>query len=160
MDQDDPNAAKIDAIVGAALRAMAQGESDDRALGAFAANFRRQVGMVLRAEPTPTEPPDLLALIRQTVQEAMYAGEPTARGPRRRRLTVLVGGQKTSVTVPASLADSLVKLRGTPAAARDALNAMAAECPPGEIRSRWVEQQIRAMVALDAQGDGLGVPKH
>lgn len=155
MGRDDDTNGKIDAIVGAAVRALANGQSDDKTLGAFAASFRRKVAATLLEGAAEPEPPDLLAVIRQAVSDAIReerGGILSERRLRKARVTVQVKGVRTSVTISADLADKYTQVfKGNKQAARNSLNSLAESCPAGVIRSQWMEERMRAVVVMEAE---------
>ena len=66
-EAEDP----LDAIVGAALKAMADSGAPRARLGAFAASFREEVAEILGRKPPPAPAPDLLQLVTHAVRQAL-----------------------------------------------------------------------------------------
>ena len=69
--EDDKDALnrKLDAIVGAFVRALIESGMDDAIIGALAASHRAKVADILGVEELPPAgPPDLLALVRTAIR--------------------------------------------------------------------------------------------
>ena len=76
MDPLDP---KLNAIVGAAVRALVESGADDERIGAFAAAHRVRVAEILGLSPTPAGPPDLIEVVREAVRGVLSESGLAAR---------------------------------------------------------------------------------
>ncbi len=150
---------KVDAIVGAALKAMADSGVSRARLGAFALNFREEVAEILGLKATKPEEPDLLSLVTQAVKQAMADPALVAALPRRRpapakkRVWVLVNGKATSVTLSAESLSRLEETAGGRKKAKSIIQQLAESAPPDVInRSGWIQERLTAFSAAPTEG--------
>lgn len=152
---------QLNAIVGAAIKAMAEAGVSPERLGSFAAEFRTHVKTVMGCEPRSAEP-DLLSVVKTAVREAMSeakavvslvpeataSSEPAAGV---RRIYVTIGGKRTSVSIPESVYGSLERQAGgSGRAVKRQIEAVAQEAPANlENRSGWITERLRAMALAD-----------
>lgn len=162
MSAHDP---RLDQMLGETLRLMAETGvttgSDPVAIGKFASQFHARMEKVLPALQTAA-PTDTQQAIIDTVNSAVKAAFENLLaeregdlGSQRRKVTVNVAGRKTSVSLPADLANRMETLLG----ARD-VNRMAQEfvdsCPAGVPPSRWVAQRFENHWMMHSLGNALG----
>lgn len=158
-DQD----AKLNAIVGAALRALVESGAEDHAVGAFAAAHRLKVAQILgMAAAAPAGPPELLGLIRQAVRaELEQTGHAAGAKPVAKRINVVVGGKRTSVTVDPEVFRQLAQTQGGQAKATATIRELAAQAPAdAPKRSGWVEARLVAIIELAGDPGAPGSRTH
>ncbi|MCZ8256948.1 MAG: hypothetical protein O9327_14945 [Polaromonas sp.] len=148
---DDLNR-KLNAIVGAALRAMASTGVPDDHLGSFAAEHREKVAEILGVKPQSSEAPDLVAVVEEAVERVLKKHQPAAGSqsatPKFVRKTVLVNGQRTSITLKGETYNQLLKREsGKPRKAAKVLHQLAMSAPPDVgNRSGWVEARLQGLL--------------
>lgn len=154
-EAEDP----LDAIVGAALKAMADSGAPRARLGAFAASFREEVAEILGRKPPPAPAPDLLQLVTHAVRQALaepgFAPAATRAQPAK-RIYVTVAGRATSVTLPMEALRQLDDVAGGRKQARAIIQQLA-DSAPGDVpnRSGWIQERMLAVAAAtgsDADG--------
>jgi hypothetical protein len=145
---DDAESYKLNEIVGAAIKALAESGAADEIVGSFAVSHRDKVARILGfSAPEPEQPTDLLALVRQAVEDAMTKASlvPSARGrgPKKIRIYVTVAGRKTSLTLSSVEVDRLVELIGDRRTAIELIQKLADSAPSDVVnRSNWVELRM------------------
>lgn len=150
MDQD--NEAKLDALVGAALRGLVEAGASASAIGAFAASYRKEAAQVLGLTPQPAEAPDLLQLVTAAVSMALQETPARRRrtGPAKPRATkfhVLIAGLRTTITLRADLTEKLLAAKGK-TQAQQFVAQLAENIPPdAPNRSAWVTERVAAALA-------------
>ena len=145
---DNSDHAKLDALVGAALKGLVESGASAEAIGAFAASYRIQAAQVLGLAAAPPEEPDLLELVTEAVTKVMGDLNLTPRKVRRksRRVFVSIGGNRTSVMITSPTMERLEKERGAKEAV-DLIKQMANIAPVDvKNRSKWVEDKIFATI--------------
>jgi hypothetical protein len=141
---------EIDAIVGAALKAMVESGAGRAHVGSFAASFREEVSEILGRKPKAPEAPDLLALVTQAVKTAMAdpSINPVVRSTRKRgavKMYVTVQGRRTSVSMPADLVTGLDEVTGGRRQTATLVEQLAQSAPHDvPNRSRWIHERARA----------------
>jgi hypothetical protein len=150
MANDDLELRKLNAIIGASIKALADSGAEDEFIGAFALSHRQKVSKILGVKSEDgLQPPDLQAMITQAVEQALGAAGLRKRPSRRKteRVHVLVGGRRTSVTLGQATVASLVEVKGDKQA--KALIQELASGAPADTgnRSRWVDERVRAFLA-------------
>lgn len=158
MNDLDP---KLNAIVGAAVRALVETGADDERIGAFAAAHRVRVAEILGLSPAPAGPPDLVELVREAVRGVLTETGLTARPVRQtaKRVFVLVAGKRTSVTVDPRLFQKLSEVNGGDAKAQAVIRDLATKAPSDTSnRSGWIEQRLIAITQLPSQAAPPGKP--
>lgn len=144
---DDSEKRKLDAIVGAAVRALAESGADDAYVGAFAASHREKVATILGlGGQRQQQPPDLLKLVTEAVQKAMMGAQPVPRKPAGAsavtRVYVTLNGKPTSLSLDKDRVSKLKEALG-PKEARKAITELAQSAPQGvKNRSGWVEARM------------------
>jgi len=143
--QDDSEARKLNAIVGSAIKALAESGAEDELVGAFAAAHREKVARILGTATGPDQPPDLAMTIAQGVKAALEQMGFSAAREKARRISVTVGGRKTTVSVRESRLAKLADQVGGLPKARAIIGEMAQSAPDGlSNRSAWIEERIAA----------------
>lgn len=158
---NDDETAKLNAIVGSAIKALVESGADDAYVGSFAASHRAKVARILGQSETVDEPPDLLAMVTKAVQAAL-AGLPGSQaglslplvGHRKKvakRVYVTVAGRSTSLTLREESVARLTEILGDKRKAKAVIQDLASSAPQDTPnRSRWVEDRIFAyMDTLD-----------
>jgi hypothetical protein len=159
---DDSEKRKLDAIVGAAVRALAESGADDAFVGAFAAAHRDKVATILGiAEQKQQQPPDLLDLVTEAVQKAMAGVQTVPRKPAGSsavtRVYVTLNGKPTSLSLDKERVLKLKEALGAKEARR-AISELAQSAPQGvKNRSGWVEAR---MLNLTPQTTGAHQQRH
>lgn len=145
----------VDALVGAALRLLAQSGADDAALGAFAAQYRARVVDVLgQPERAAAQEVDLRELVVSSVHLAL-AEAGVVKRQKDKRVPVTVRGKRTTLTINPDVLARLQRMAGSRRAAVATLQDLANTAPADqENRSAWVEQRIQAMSEQSAMGRG------
>lgn len=147
----DGDPSRLDAIVGAAIRGLVEAGASDAAIGQFAAAHRLKVASLLGQPAAVTTEPDLVDLVRQAVVEAMAGvrSSPSTESrvsEKRKRVPVLVGGKRTTVTVRPALMDRLVDAAGGRRKATQLINEFVSGCPDEENRSGWLDRRLESYV--------------
>lgn len=157
----DDDSAKLDAIVGAALKGLAESGADDAFVGAFAVRHRERVAQIM-GQPLQASPSvDLGALITQAVGMALAAAGVGAAPAKSARVIVWVQGRRTSVTLHMPLLERLVTVKGDKASARDYVRELAGRAPTGvKNRSAWVEARVEAFLRHGHSAPSDGVATH
>jgi len=145
-----PGEDEVDAIVGAALKALVESGAARARIGAFAASFRDEVSSILGRKPIEPEAPDLLALVTQAVKTAIAdpSINPAVRSTRKPgavKMYVTVQGRRTSVSMPADLVTGLDAVTGGRRQTATLVEQLAQSAPHDvPNRSRWIHERARA----------------
>jgi hypothetical protein len=150
---DDIEKRKLDAIVGAAIKALAESGAGDELVGAFAATHRLKVSKILGLSEPAADAPDLLDIVTQAVGMALEQAGVGKRkvfgGPSTKRVYVEVGGRRTSLTLSHAVLGKLDQVRGERKAAKTIIQELANSAPSNvENRSGWVEERLTAYLQL------------
>lgn len=154
---------RIAALVGEAIKLMAEGGASAEALGHVAVNFPAVVAARLEPLPPPQPQLDIETIVRVTVDQVLGRGLSGAngansseeeaaqtrggRGIARIKKNVTVHGKKTSIKVPEMLYRQLEEQAGQET--DRLLQEYAAEAPEGfPNRSAWVERQMTHYLVL------------
>lgn len=160
-------AAQLNAIVGAAIKAMAEAGVSPERLGSFAADFRVHVASVMGGEPRSDEP-DLLGLVKTAVREVIgetssptpqaQASLATESPPGVRRVYVSISGKRTSVSIPESVYETLAKTVGaSPRVIKRRIEEVAREVPSEvDNRSAWITERLRTMALANLPETAFG----
>lgn len=147
---EDPEA-KLNAIVGSAIRGLVESGASDESVGAFAHSHRSKVAQVLGIERKPDVTVDLQTVISAAVATALQqAGLAQGGGAfgQNNRVNVVVNGQRTSLTLDRQLLDNLMAKSGKQVTG-DLIASFANNAPKGtKNRSKWVQRQLVAHLAL------------
>lgn len=143
---DDAAIAKLNALVGAALKGLVDSGASFEAIGAFAASYRTQASQLLGISDAPPEAPDLEAIVTNTVTKALrdlnLVKDPEAR---KGRVYLKIGGVRTSVTISEKSMARLEKERGEKEANKF-IEQLAGNAPKDiKNRSKWVESRLAAL---------------
>lgn len=154
----DDETRKLNAIVGAAIRALAESGAEDEFVGSFAAAHRIKVAGILGQSESVPQAPDLLQLVTQAVGLALdQAGvnrRGMVRGSTAKRIYVVIAGKRTSLTLSRDVFEQLIKSKGDSRTAKMMVQDFANSVPPQiDNRSGWVEERLLSFLAMgdDAQ---------
>lgn len=150
MNDDEKH--KLNAIVGAAVKALAESGAEDAVIGAFADSHRSKVAQILGHSANHEPAPDLLQLVTQAVSIAIantgLMKQKRKKRQAKRRVAVVVFGKRTTLTLSGESLDKLAKVTGGVRQASAAIQALAASVPIEETnRSQWVEQRLIGLIA-------------
>jgi hypothetical protein len=133
-------------LVGEAIATLAELGVSPQVLGEFAMRFPGRAAASLGTQLSPSEPTDLEKVVFEQVTRALRADRGMRVSPQqtsaKRRVNVLVKGQRTSVTISAELIQEADRLTGSRAAGRQLIQQLAEQAPPETPRSTWTEQQL------------------
>jgi hypothetical protein len=155
---------QIDSIVGEAIKGLVESGADAAFVGAFAARHRAAVSKILGAtEAGDSAPPDLLELVakgaRLALEQAGLVKNKSRDGSTARRISVMVAGKRTTVSVATPLMQQLVEARGDEARAIQLVQDIAKNAPAdAKNRSAWLSERLRAAIVFS---EGAGeAPRH
>ena len=153
VNDDDENLAKLDALVGAALKGLVEAGASAEAIGAFAATYRHEASQVLGITPRQPEVQDLQTLVTHAVTQVLSDIGITANlkksKPRYKKFYITVDGVRTSVTVSPQTANDLIKAKGSKESARQFVEQIASSAPHEvQNRSGWTEERIIAALSF------------
>lgn len=141
---------KLNAIVGCAIRAMVESGADDATVGAFAASHREQISRILGISEQPAEPPDLLSMVTQAVEQALANGGGVNKTDLKRskqKVYVKVNGRRTSLTLRTDSLSKLIDSVGSAKKANLTIQSLVTSSPPDvDNRSEWVDERLAAML--------------
>lgn len=141
----------LDALVGAALRGLVESGASANAIGAFAVSYRAEVAGILGLSDRKPEPPNIDDVVVSAMQRVLDENGVILKQKRRRkapearsvRFTVMVSGRKTSIAIPAQVAQRLIQQKGGRQEATKYVESFASLAPPNvKSRSRWVVERI------------------
>jgi|JI6StandDraft_1071083.scaffolds.fasta_scaffold03280_3 hypothetical protein len=159
MDDQDTKDRQLNAIVGGALRGLAESGADDEAIGAFARSYLPKVSKILGCPREALEPPDLTQIIQESVAQALAnAGLKPARKSRKQndRFTVNIAGQRTSITIQKTIVAQILEVKGNPKAVSSFVREVALDVPDAvENKSAWVEDRIATLLSFEAESAGV-----
>ena len=143
---------KLNVIVGAAIRALAEAGADDELIGRFAAQHREKVAGLLGMSASVQAPPDLLELVTQAVGAALEGAGvvPKARGagPATKRINVEVAGRRTCLTLSKKVLDTLSASKKDKGEAMALIKGLANSAPADvSNRSAWVEEHLLSILS-------------
>lgn len=143
---DDLNA-KLDSLVGIAVKALCDAGAKPADIGSFAASYRAQAAKILGGTDIQPEPPDLLTLVTQAVRDALSSDAAPVRNetrqPKAIRFNLIVHGRRTSVTIPSADAQRLMAEHGGRKQAVKQLEQIAQVAPKKlENRSAWIVERL------------------
>ncbi len=166
MTDEDIKDRQLNAIVGAAIRALAESGADDEAIGAFAASHRVKVAHLLgNPEQALQPPPDLQTIIQHAVSSALESagvGGKKPLGKTTERFNVEIAGRRTSLSIDKEVVAKLSQAKGTRKAANKFVQEIAKGVPEGTVnRSGWVEERILAFLDFrNTPGSAPASPRH
>lgn len=140
---------KLNAIVGSALRALADSGADSEAIGEFAVKHREEVARILGVSQELPQAPDLHAVVAQALSQALAdAGIGTKRSSKKERVFVFVAGRKTSVTLQTSTVEKVEKVKGSKREAKSFIQELASRAPvEATNRSGWIEERLQSFLS-------------
>lgn len=159
---DQTDLRKLNAIVGAAIKALAVSGADAEFVAEFAVSHRAEVAAILGpVESTPpkvlsVESPDLLAIVKQAVSEVV--GGLDLRGKVRParvtacRVNVTINGKRTCITISRSIESQLVQATGGWEQAKPVIQEIADTVPSSvNNKSAWIADRLKAYLAFREQ---------
>ncbi len=158
MDDDEIKDRQLNALVGGALRGLVESGADDEAVGAFAASYRQKAAKILGRPLEALNPPDLKEVIKLAVAEALADGQQAHQAaPKKSRkqnehFTVMIRGQKTSVTIHKDVIAQLTEAKGdNNAEVKRFVREVAKDVPETvENKSEWIEERIATILRFEA----------
>lgn len=163
MEGDNRTRRQIDAIVGAALKALVESGADDEFIGAFAENHRTKIAHILGITEAQNALPDLESIIAAAVTNALAtAGLDNQRKSRAKtkRVNVSIAGKRTSVTVNTQILSKLIESKGAKQAIK-IIEELSNSAPQQPGRSKWVMQRLESILAFAPAGSAaVGVSRH
>lgn len=155
MDEKDLKDRQLNALVGGAVRGLVESGVDDEAVGAFAASYRLRAAMLLGHPQEALDPPDLTEVIKTAVAQALAeAGQATPKKSRKQNdhFTVMIRGQKTSVTIRKDVIAQLTEARGDKAEVSRFVREVAKDVPESvDNKSEWIEERISTLLRFQAK---------
>lgn len=147
---------KLNAIVGSALRGLAESGASDEAIGAFAHDHRMKVSQLLGMEGVPTQQVDLETVVTKVLEQMGVAPYKAARQPAA-RIIVEVRGAKTSISINRRLMDRLVAAKGgEKGVAKATIEELANAAPADALnRSKWVAEHVEIILSMPQPAPGL-----
>lgn len=165
MDDGEIKDRQLNALVGGALRGLVESGVDDEAVGAFAASYRLKAAKILGHPQEALNPPDLTEVIKQAVAQALAAsGQPPSKKSRKQNdhFTVMIRGQKTSVTIHKDVIAQLTEAKGGKAEVSRFVREVAKDVPETvENKSEWIEERIATIMRFKTEATGTtGSARH
>jgi hypothetical protein len=158
MDDDEIKNRQLNALVGGALRGLVESGADDEAVGAFAASYRLKAAKLLGHPQEALNPPELTEVIKQAVAQALAAsGQLPSKKSRKQNdhFTVMIRGQKTSVTIHKDVIAQLTEAKGDKAAVSRFVREVAKDVPETvENKSEWIEERIATIMRFKTEATG------
>lgn len=161
MDDDEIKDRQLNALVGGALRGLVESGADDEAVGAFAASYRQKAAKILGRPLEALNPPDLKEVIKLAVAEALADGQQAHQAaPKKSRkqnehFTVMIRGQKTSVTIHKDVIAQLTEAKGDKAEVSRFVREVAKDVPETvENKSEWIEERIATIMRFKTEATG------
>jgi len=149
--QDDSEIRKLNAIVGAALKALADSGAEDEFVGAFAAAHRVKVASILGVGKPATETPDLLTIVTQAVGVALTqagVGKSKTLVQNTKRVNVEIAGRRTSLTLSRTVLERLTETKETKQQVKAVIQDLANTAPATVTnRSGWVEERLLTILS-------------
>lgn len=161
---DDLQQRRLNAIVGEAIKGLVESGADSEFIGAFAVSHREKIASLMGlTSALPPSAPDLLELVAKGAQLALeQAG--LIKKPREgtaKRVSVVVGGKRTTVSVSQQLMRQLTESRGNESSAVRLIQDVAAHVPlDAENRSAWIEDRLRSVLLFGGDSGTPGAATH
>lgn len=156
MTDDNLETRKLNAIIGAALKALALSGADDEYIGAFAVTHRDKVAKLMGQTETALQSPDLQTIVEQAVSHALAVaglGKITSKQAAR-RINVIIDGRRTSVTIDRITVAKLVEAKGDKQA-NELIQKLANSAPENVTnRSRWVSDRVNKVLNYGQDNEG------
>lgn len=152
--QHDSEIRKLNALVGAAIKALVESGAGDEFVGAFAASHRTKVASILGASEQAHDSQDLLTIVTQAVGVALeQAGVGKRKEPATKRVNVEIAGRRTSLTLSHAVLEKLAQAKGSRQKVKAVIQDLANTAPVDvENRSGWVEERLAGLLALANNG--------
>ena len=152
---------QLNALVGAAVRGLVESGANDEDVGAFAASYRLKAAKLLGHPQEALNPPDLPEIIKMAVSQALAAaGQPAPKKSRKQNehFTVMIRGQKTSVTIHKDVIAQLSEAKGdNKTEVKRFVREVAKDVPETvENKSEWIEDRIATLLRFEAEAAGNG----
>lgn len=142
----------VSSLVGEAIATLAGMGVPAQVLGEFAMKYPAKVAAVLGAKAVEQEPSDLEKVVFEQVTRALRADKGLRVTPAqrvgKRRINVYVKGQRTTLTISASLVAEAE--RATGGAGRKLIQELAEAAPQEVPRSTWTEEKLHQHLLLMA----------
>jgi len=134
---------QLNAIVGAAIRALVESGADDESIGSFAATHRTKVSAILGQPELSLQQPDLADLVQKAVLAAIEQKSGIGRRQTTERFNVIIAGRRTSLSINKEVVSKLTLAKGSRGAASKTIRRIAVDTPSNEEnKSAWVEERI------------------
>lgn len=148
--QHDSGTRKLNAIVGAAIKALVESGAGDEFVGAFAASHRTKVASILGAVEMTHDSQDLLGIVTQAVGLALVqAGVGKRKEPVNKRVYVEIAGRRTSLTLSHAVLAKLAQAKGSKQKVAQVIQDLANTAPVNvENRSGWVEDRLLSFLSM------------
>ncbi len=151
---------KLNAIVGAAIKALAESGADDELVGSFANLHRTKVAQILGQPSRQPDPPDIVDVVAKAVETTMARFGIVEKKKQRasRRVNVVVDGRRTSLTLRAESLERLAETMGGSRQVAATVQSLAQQVPREvKNRSAWVEERLASLVS---HGQPIQASKH
>lgn len=144
MSSYDIDSKKLNAIVGAALKALAESGASAEFIGEFAVSHRQHVAGVLGYPTASQEPPSLEAIVSQVVAQTLAATTQgkTPKQKTKERVTIMLDGKKTSLSLDALTLAKWHEANPSKKQSLARIASLASAAPPEVNRSEWVSAKL------------------
>ncbi len=161
MNDDEIKDRQLNALVGAAVRGLVESGANDEDVGAFAASYRMKAAKLLGHPQEALNPPDLTEVIKMAVTQALaVAAQPAPKKSRKQNdhFTVMIRGQKTSVTIHKDVIAQLTEAKGdNKTEVKRFVREVAKDVPETvENKSEWIEDRIATILRFEADAARSG----
>lgn len=160
---DDLDLRKLNAIVGSAIKALAESGADDELIGAFAATHREKVSKILGRPEEALQPPDLQEIVTQAVSHALevVGVAQKVKSNTTTRVNVVIAGKRTTVTIQKETIGKLAQVRGGGRQAKAFIQEVALSSPPDVAnRSNWVEARLQNFLSFSPKAASSAEMRH
>lgn len=160
---------QLEALVGAALKILVEGDASSSLVGAFALRYPKEVAQALGLASSTPEVVDLYQVVKEAVQEALQshgnsttsdrsAPDPGPRGAR--RVVVRLRGKRTTLSISSKAFAAATQLAGGTRVVFAAIKTLAHAAPATENRSRWVSQRLLSTLQANLGEQAPGQATH
>lgn len=162
---------QLEALVGAALKILVEGDASSSLVGAFALRYPKEVAQALGLASSTPEVVDLYQVVKEAVQEALQshgkststtsdrsASDPGPRGAR--RVVVRLRGKRTTLSISSKAFAAATQLAGGTRVVFAAIKTLAHAAPATENRSRWVSQRLLSTLQANLGEQAPGQTTH
>ena len=140
------------------MRGLVESGANDEDVGAFAASYRMKAAKLLGHPQEALNPPDLTEVIKMAVTQALaVAAQPAPKKSRKQNdhFTVMIRGQKTSVTIHKDVIAQLTEAKGDKAEVSRFVREVAKDVPETvENKSEWIEERIATIMRFKTEATG------